>query len=433
MSFRSRPLLYRTLIHSRRLARCSVALLLACSARADNSNTNRQVVPLGETEAFMGNAGVGHASDTGAVYYNPAGLADMASGRVSVSSSVYTNISYHYDGLFYLDNTNVGYQASGFNTIPSFYAASYKLGEWTGAISILVPSSIQLENRAPFATPNTQSNIIQTVRDSDLWVGLSLAHKIDSQWSLGATLFGIQHQEANSVGLDLQFPVAPTSSGITSMNQISLNVVGLSAVIGTTYVPTDWLHLGLRFQTALIQLYGQANTFAVQHKTSGGVISTTGESLFGTPANYRLPFDFTLGTALIPCDWFLFLADVSLQLGANYSSIPASSIGDQVNLTPTPRINLGMELKPTQWLPLRFGFYYNPSANGEDSSIEGYDAENFFGVTAGIGIKTSRVETGLGGFYIWSNGQTTPFGNPGGTATSSVRGVGGLLTTSYLL
>lgn len=411
-----------------------IVLWVPTRADAYNSNTNRQLIPIGETEGFMANTGVGRATDTGAVYYNPAGLAELqSSGRVSVTSSVYASLNYHYDGAFYIDNSYVGYQASGFNTIPSFYVASYKLGDWYGALSILVPSSIQLENRAPFSTANTQSNLTQTLRTSDLWLGLTAAHKIDERWSLGVSIFGIQHQEAQSVGVDIGFPAASTTTGVTNSSQQSVSVLGLSAVIGASFVATDWFRLGLRFQTALVQLSGSADTFQISHATKAGVITTTSESLFGTPANYRLPFDFTLGTALTPCSWFSFLADVSLQLGAGYSSIPASTLNEQVNLSPTPRFNLGLELKPAPWIPLRAGFYFNPSATGDDSGTEGYEAENFYGFTAGVGIKSSRVETGVGAFYIWSSGQTTPFGAPGTTASASIHGVGGLLTTSFLL
>jgi long-subunit fatty acid transport protein len=408
-------------------------VFFACcpQALAFNSNSNRQIIPLGE--AFMGNAGVGRATDTGAVYYNPAGLTDMTSGRVSVSSSVYADFNYRYDGAFYIDSTNVGYKASGFNTIPSFYAASYKLADWYAALSILVPNSLQFENRVPFTTLSTNSDIVQTLRTSDLWLGLSLAHKIDERWSLGVSLFGIQHQEAQTLGTDIQYPAAPLANLNTGLDQTTLSTMGLSAVVGVSFVATDWLRFGLRAQTALIQVYGQADTYEANHTVKAGAITTTGENLQGTPANYRLPFDFTLGTALTPSDWFALLVDVSLQLGASYDSIPGSLLSESVDLSPTPRVNVGLEFKPAQWMPLRFGFYYNPSANGGDQTVEGYETENFTGLTAGLSVKTAKVETGVGGFYIWSSGQVTPYGAPGTTSPASIRGVGGLLTASYIL
>ena len=64
------------------LAAC---LVVSSTARADNSNPN--LIPFGETESFLGNAGVGRANDTGAVYYNPSGLAELESGRISVSAA----------------------------------------------------------------------------------------------------------------------------------------------------------------------------------------------------------------------------------------------------------------------------------------------------------------------------------------------------------
>jgi hypothetical protein len=417
------------------LLAASIPFLLMSSAPAIafNSNSNRQIIPLGESEAFMANTGVGRATDTGAVYYNPASLAEMSAGRVSVTSSVYLSFNTKTDALIHFDNTNVGFQASGFNTIPAFYVAAYKLGDWFGALSILVPDSIQVDNRAPFTTPNTSSNIVQSQRSSDLWLGLTLARRLDERWSLGCSLFGIQHQETLSLGLDVQFPGAATSALATSLEQENLDSLGLSAVFGAAFAATDWFRLGLRFQTAFLQVYGQADTFQANHQVSGGSVTTSGEAKQGTSANYRMPFDMTVGTAFLVSDWFAFLADLSLQLGSTYSSIPGSVLNEDVSLTPTPRLNLGLELKPAQWLPVRAGFYYNPSANGGNAGTEGYIAENFLGFTAGVGLNSERVGTGVGFFYVWSSGSTTPIGAPGTVSSVSSHGVGGLLTASYIL
>ena len=405
------------------------------SAHAYNSNSNRQIIPLGETEAFLGNAGVGRANDTGAVYYNPSGLAELSSGRVSVTGSAYLSFDTRTDGAFFVDQTTVGYEASGFNTIPAFYVAAYKMDDWVTAISVLVPNSLQVESRSPFTTPSTQSTIIAATKSSDLWIGLSAARKVDEHWNLGVTLFAIQHQEATTVGLDMTFPANPTTSLTTSMEQVTLATIGLSATFGITYLPDDpqW-RFGLRAQTSLVQLGGNADTFISSHKETGGVIASTVEDKRATEAHYQLPFDFTLGSAYIANDWLTVLADVSMQLGADYSSIPGSTVTEQVNLKPTPRFNLGMEFKTAKWMQLRTGFFYNPSANGQDSNTPGYSAEDFYGLTAGIGINSAKVRTGVGVFYVWSSGQSIPTGSPSTTPSkSNSRGTGLVLTTSFLL
>ena len=401
---------------------------------ADNSNTNRQILPIGESEAFLGNAGVGRAHDTGSVFYNPAGLMELDSGRVSMTGSLYLNFSTQSDAIVRFDNTDVGYQASGFNTIPAFYVATMRFSDlWSGAFSVLVPNYIEVENRVSFTTPNTRGNIVQNLRSNDLWLGVSLAHQIDSSWNIGVSLYGIQHQEAQTIALDANFPAMANNTVTTSLSQEKLSVLGLSAILGISYFVTDRFELGLRAQSPLIQMSGTADTFQSVHQVANGAVTSKGEDLRGTPAAYRLPVDFTLGTAWTPSDWAALLLDVSLQLGASYSSIPGSALSDSVNLKPTPRFNLGVELRPTPHLPIRAGFYYNPSANGMDPTQDGYLSENFYGVTAGVGINSSKVETGVGAFYLWSSGKAVPVNGNGSSSLLRSHASGVLLTVSYLL
>jgi hypothetical protein len=127
-------------------------------ARADNSNPN--VIPFGETESFLGNAGVGRANDTGAVYYNPSGLAELESGRISVSGAVYMSFSVQYQAALNIDNTNIPLSVSGFDTIPSTYVAVRRFGDWVGAFSVLVPTSMILSDHVSFSTPNTTTNVV---------------------------------------------------------------------------------------------------------------------------------------------------------------------------------------------------------------------------------------------------------------------------------
>jgi long-subunit fatty acid transport protein len=405
----------------------------AQEARADSGNSNRLIIPLGESEAFLGNTGVGRAIDTGAVYYNPSGLVEIQSGKVSVTGAVYMKFQTSAGGFVNLDSTNVPLKASGFNTIPATYVATRRFGDWVGALSVLVPSSLQLVNRAPFDTPNTHDNLLYNTYSNDLWFGLSLAHKLTDRLSIGLTLFGIDHSEQYTTGFNVQFPANPTTKLVTSMAQWSLGAFGASATLGLAYVVNDFLRFGVRAQSPFVQITGSADTYEAENVVTNGQVQSSGEDLKGTPVNYRMPFDFSLGTAVTPAPWATILLDVSLQLGATYSSIPGSTFSDDENLKPTPRVNLGAEFKPTPSLPIRVGFYYDPSANGGKAGDPGYEAENYFGITGGIGLNSGPVETGVGAFYLRSSGKLTPSGATGTSASLDSTGFGVLLTTSYLL
>jgi hypothetical protein len=400
------------------LAAC---LVVSSTARADNSNPN--LIPFGETESFLGNAGVGRANDTGAVYYNPSGLAELESGRISVSGAVYMSFSVQYQAALNIDNTNIPLSVSGFDTIPSTYVAVRKLGDWVGAFSVLVPTSMILSDHVSFTTPNTTTNVVYTTQTSDLWVGLSLARKLDEHWSLGLTVFGMQHSETDVIGVD----IANGAAFGTNLERTSLDALGLSAVVGVTYIPTSWVRFGARAQTPFFQVHGSGDTYEVTHPLTG---ASSTENIQGT-GNYGKPFDFSLGTAVSPAPWFTLLADVSLQLGLSYTEFPLSTdFGDVTTLKTVPRVNVGVELTPDPSYPIRVGFLYDPNANGGNPGDSGYTGEDFFGVTAGVGFASPHVRTCVGGFYLWSNGEATVSGTSN-VAPYNSRAYGALLTTAY--
>jgi hypothetical protein len=406
---------------------CGLCVPLA--ARADSSNPN--LFPLGENESFLGNTGVGRAVDTGAVYYNPAGLAELPSGRIAVSGALYLSFSTHADAFVNLDNTNVPFDASGFVTIPSLYVATRRLGDWVGALSVLVPESLQLDNRLPFTTPSRRGNIVYSQSLSELWIGLSAARKLDERWSLGLTVFGIQRQQTQTLGLDLQ-STATATEFTSSISQLSLNTFGLSATLGLSYLAADWLRFGLRAQTALVQLFGSGTSYQVTHNPSG-TPPTSVEDVHGD-ANYAMPFDFSVGTAVLPFESLTLLADVSLQLEApSYSTFPASGIfNETIVLKTTPRFNVGVEVRPSPAFPVRLGGFYNPSARGGTPGDANYSKDDYYGLSGGIGFNDAHVRTTLGGFYTQSSGSMTPVGALGTTASVSNRGGGVLLTTAYV-
>lgn len=398
-----------------------------------NTNSNRQLIPLGETEAFLGNSGVGRATDTGAVYYNPSGIAELGAGRVSVTGSAYMSFNTRSDSALYVESSTATFRASGFNTIPAFYVAATKLDEWSAAISILVPSSLQIDNRIPFTTPNATGSLIEAIRASDLWMGVSGARRWGERWSAGASVFGIQHQESTTVAVDISAPGGFSRGLASAHEQVNLSVFGLSATLGASFKAADWLRLGVRAQTALWQLMGKADTYEVAYGLAGGTLSTAGDDHVAVHANYRMPFDFTFGTAFLLTPQLTLLADLSLQLGIDYWSIPDSALSEEVKLKPTPRANFGLEYKASEKIALRTGFFFNPSAiDGSPGVGLDYSAEDFYGLTAGVGWTTSHVQTGVGGFYQWSSGKASPGGAPVGTVGNVYsHALGAILTTSY--
>jgi hypothetical protein len=408
----------------------ALACVCCSSAIARAGNANPNLYPLGENEPFMGNTGVGRANDTGAVYYNPSGLAELDADRISVSGSAYLAFSTHSDGFLNVDNTNVPFDASGFVTVPSLYAATRRLGDWIGALSVLVPDSVSLDNSLSFETPSTRSKIVYSLNQSELWIGLSLARKLGEHWSVGLSLYGIQHHEAQTLGVDIQNKT-DANAFASSISQLSIDTFGLSAILGVTYLPTSWLRFGLRAQTPLWQLYGWGSSYETNHVVVDGTTTTSGENVTGQ-ANSPMPFDFSLGTAVTLWKALTLLADVSLQIAESYSTFPGSLLDEMVVLNTTPRVNVGLELRLTSEFTLRLGGFYNPSTNAGTPGDANYAKDDYFGLSGGIGFSEAHVRTGLGGYFTQSSGSMTPTGTTGTTSSVTNRSIAVLLTTAYV-
>lgn len=406
-------------------AYCAVAAF-SRTARGDSSNPN--VIPLGENESFLGNTGTGRANDTGAVYYNPAGLAELA-GTVALSGTVYASVSEHYGALLQFQGVNIPFDASGYNAIPTAFVGTAKLGDWVGAFSVLAPISLQFEDRATLPIPNLVTNLVYSSSETEYWYGLSLARKLGRHFAVGLSVFGIQHGNTLIEAVDIE---SQTGSFGTALVRNNESVFGLLATLGVSYIATDRVRFGFRMQTAMAQIYGKGESYSITHPlpaAGAAAPAAFGEDVTG-PANYAIPFDFSLGTAMKPAEWLTLLGDVSLQLPASYQEFPASMNNEAVSLQATPRLNLGVEAAPLSWVPVRLGFYYNPSARSGHPGDANFQSLDFFGVTAGIGTIREHVRTTLGGFYIWSSGQATS--TAPASAPFNITAVGAMLTTAYV-
>jgi len=381
----------------------------------------------------MANTGTGGIADTGAVYYNPAALASIAHSRMAVTGSTYLSFGIKADSVARIDTPaqDVPYQANGFNTIPASYVLTYALDHAVIAFSVLVPDSLQLENRANFTTTNTKGVIAQSYKYSDLWLGASYATRIDSEWSVGATLFGIHHAESSLVDMEVDFPNTANSI-VSSINRSDVGTMGFSLNFGVLYELSKAINLGLRIQTPLLNISNRADTLINTRTVNAGVLTSTDEDHPNGSANYQLPLDTTLGARFRPADGWDIYTDLSFQVGAQYTALPDSSIDSEVSTDPTFRYAVGTRVLITEKIPARFGLFYNPSAlhqfknNGKSQT-----KVDCFGITGGLSYIIEHVETGVGLFYISGTGQSTSDGAPGDASKYAMTGVGALISTSY--
>jgi long-subunit fatty acid transport protein len=204
------------------------------------------------------------------------------------------------------------------------------------------------------------------------------------------------------------------------------------ATLGAKFRLADWLSLGARVQSPLVQLSGQANTFSSTDTTRNGVVTTTDrEDRPDQDATYQLPLDSTLGAAFTPTGWLELLADVSFQAGTSYTNVRNSVFSSSVDADSTFRYNLGVQFNLSPAWSILTGGYYNPSAiHSLDANRLGDSQLDFWGASLGVIWSVDHVQTGIGAVYFTGSGSFRT--NEGVLNDTSVSGLGALLTTAYV-
>jgi hypothetical protein len=417
------------------------ALLLALSAavalapspsRATAENPN--VYPFGEREALVGNAGVAGGTSTGAVYYNPAALSRLGQGRLSVSGSTYLQLNTHADRYAVIEDTASPYDSSGFETIPSTVISIFPGERWTFATFVLVPESSRLQNQQVFESPNVRLTVADVENTSDLWLGGSASFWVDDRWSLGASLYGVQHKifgQQTAVGY---FPTAPSDAGVMQVGSVQASTIGVGVILGALCVVEPGRQLGLRVQLPVLRLGGSASGYGAAMNYTNPTFASNEINVRDVRAEYQTPWDVTLGYRTQATSSLTFVADVGLQLGTEYDLFPDSALSTITKLDPTPRLGAGAELTVSPTLTLGLGALFNPSArHGLDSRDEASFRQDVWGLTGGAYLGGGRIRTGLGLFALFGKGEVIPYNDPNNPSPLSRRAYGASLTFTYFL
>ena len=134
---------------------------------------NPNLFPLGEQEALMANTGVALAGSSGAVFYNPAGLATLEKPKFSMSANSYLITKTDFTPFDNIDSTNVNFSTSGSQAIPSSLVSVHKWDTWTVAFSLLVPQQTKNQDIDDFETKSYKVQLTQSIQTQFLLFGLS--------------------------------------------------------------------------------------------------------------------------------------------------------------------------------------------------------------------------------------------------------------------
>ena len=231
----------------------ALAVILLAPSISFANIENRNLMPFGETEGLMGNAGVAGAASTGSVFYNPAGLTLLTHPKISVSGSTYVSSSQSTDTAARYDNTNIPYSTSSFDSIPSSVIGTFQVGHLSMAYFVLVPEMRRLDNRQTTITPNTKTTIVEENQQDEMWLGIAAGLRLNSLWSIGFALDVIQSKDSVAQTIVEQFPSA-TNSITMNVDHLQASTNGLSATLGLLYEPTPDRTFGIKLQSPSFRL-----------------------------------------------------------------------------------------------------------------------------------------------------------------------------------
>jgi hypothetical protein len=159
-----------------------LALLFPRIARGDE--TNPHLLPIGEREAMMGNAGITSVGPA-AAYYNPANLAYVEHPSLSLTGTTLLRFDLTTDAFYVVGDEDVPFEASGLTIVPASLVSTYKVGPVSLATSVLVPDAFEISNRTTFVFEGATSTLVQKLSREDLWLGVAAAGELGEHVAVG--------------------------------------------------------------------------------------------------------------------------------------------------------------------------------------------------------------------------------------------------------
>jgi len=386
----------------RRLARAAlgVALLLASQARADFFNARNLLI--GDRAALLGGAFTAVADDGTATYYNPAGIADLESGSISVSADAYALYALQRHEILDSNAPPIDLGLWRFDAVPTAVVVNLKPTDWLGlsggaftvdrfrlsGLATLTGASVPLTLGGQTRFYGTVTQHVKIEINSELFGG-AIAVKLPKGFSFG--LSGFFHLVQLSSSLSTTFYNSPIDQA-SQQQENELISGGLVGGAGLKWTSGFGLQVGFTYMLQTIPLKGSNDYLASNIASGGGETQVSGS----TSGDWRLPHRFALGLA-----WKTSRALVSLDLiayaGLDYPSshqpFRADLAVDRHAEAPHYDASLGAELPLHENLALRLGAFTN-SSSAPQRYIE--ERVQMYGGSVGVVYVTGGLETTLG-------------------------------------
>lgn len=374
-------------------------LLLSASGLLAQSAYNHNVLPMGDGEALMANTGTGGIGSPGAVFYNPGALTMLDGTSFSLSGSAYMQFSIKASPIAKIGNTELDYEANGFQTIPTSVVLVRQKKEWRLAFSVLIPYEFNYEGPTNWTVPLNNQDInlrlIQNYREKIFFAGLTAARKLGNGWSFGMTM-NLQTYDLLSF-TDLSTTIVGNQSVlIRSTNRQDIKVNNLYVIAGIHRTFEKW-NMGLKVDLPTVKITGTGQYYDYNFSNvngSGEGVEINEEDI---GANYEMPLSVRFGATFKPNSKWTMVADIGHAFDNRYNNYDVSNVGQEEKAKGTLRTSLGMQYQLKEKTSLHGGFAH-AFAKINDSD------QDFWSGFMAVKFLTAHVESSFGLFYTQEQG-----------------------------
>jgi hypothetical protein len=351
--------------------------------------------------AMAAGAVTAQTRDSGAIWYNPAGLGGITDTRVNLSGSVLILRIRDIPGA--LNTTvpgpltqSVDLDSHDFTSTPHALGivrslsdkVSVGLGVYVTSLDLRSSNSQVAFNGPPSASGSYQQRIDTSLAGSHYNAGPAIGWQVVPNFRVGVALFGTY---ASLQAYD-QYVLSVTGTGtppglafLLGMNRQALTYLGLQGQAGLQWEPEPSVHLGLVVRSPEV---------TVTSTTEG-----TQVSLSGTNQNDPTATTFSLAAPTSPLGTFTVVQGVRVVVGIALDVTPhmwISAEGDYLSRVTTPGLEqadtfnarLGWRWQTSDSVVVGAGVFTDRSTALDAGSDLGQEKVDYYGATAGLTLLT---------------------------------------------
>ncbi len=415
------------------------AVVLVASVPAAAQEMTYQTFLVGERALGMGGAYTGLADDPSAAYYNPAGLAQIASSTLSGSLSV---------NAFNQNRVEDGYGSpagtadlvhDGTPTVPLFVGLVKKFGPRDDdrvrrhaiALSTIHPQSASRRFAVTLVDETTDVHASLRVTQSDQvrWYGPSYAYRVSPSFALGLSAFlatrSLRHEEDEViVTLGAREPDGYYRNSTMAVREsiVEAEMTGVVLRIGALWDPNEHWRLGIMVQPPGIRISESSRIF--ERRSYADLLAADPIATFfysdqdDLDSESPVPLEVRVGVSYTHSEAFVATLDASVYapVGSENDLVhqigqpdPEPTTGD----TPQPGIlavtdyrreltfnaSIGMETIIADAVPIRAGLFTDfSSAPPIDGPTDQYAPArvNGYGASLSVGIRAEGYDLAIG-------------------------------------